>query len=108
MMRWGRNSPSTIAPRRIADRAMPISLPGSGMPSSPIIAPIDITSGKVTGRTHKASPTAARMSVFFIVFDLAAWGNGAATYSGLHSLKGGALPLSMAVRPAAVPIGAPT
>ncbi len=50
----GRTSPTTITPRRIADKAMPISMPGSGMPSSPIIAPIDMTIGNVTGRSHIA------------------------------------------------------
>ena len=47
---------------------MPISIPGSGMPSSPIIAPSDMTSGNVTGRIQIAGlPSCAPQSPTAII-----------------------------------------
>ena len=52
--RGGRFSASTIAPSTSAENAMPISTPGSGMPSKPIIPPSAMTIGKVTGKSQIA------------------------------------------------------
>ena len=50
----GRTSNITAAPSRIAERAIPYSIPGSGTPISPSIPPKAITMGNATGRTQIA------------------------------------------------------
>ena len=50
----GRHAVITAAPSASADRAMPISVPGSGMPRSPSTPPSAITIGNATGNTQIA------------------------------------------------------
>ena len=49
-----RTSNITAAPRRMADAAIPYSMPGTGTPMSPSIPPNAMTSGNATGSTQMA------------------------------------------------------
>src|SRR5262249_39682398 len=52
--RDGRTSNVSAAPSRIADVAMPYSMPGNGTPISPSMPPTAITIGKATGSSQIA------------------------------------------------------
>ena len=56
----GRISNITAAPSRMADKAIPYSIPGSGTPMRPSIPPIAISIGKATGRSQYRRSTQLR------------------------------------------------
>ena len=68
----GRAAKVTADPNMIPERAMPISTPGNGTPSTPSAPPKAMTSGNTTGKTQMAgvprnapqSPTATMADVF--------------------------------------------
>ena len=56
----GRISNRTAAPSRIAESAIPYSVPGSGTPISPSIPPNAITMGNATGKSQIAGAAELR------------------------------------------------